>query len=217
MHQFLTFIFKWNSTCFGQFCSPSSGVFHWNTQQWFHPDPARKLSANLYDIYHCCVYSEKLLTILEELSKTCRVSFQNKFEKLVHLVSYKKLITMHRHMNVKSRSKLEDLSIQWIHNLSTSCWTDNGHAGSWHHSTVAKESSKQHMQIVSGSGIIRLFMPTSTDKPNYTFWIQNIAISIVIIVIIPLTSKGRHQTLPYQRQTTNVGHTEDSQFQITTI
>ena len=24
-------------------------------------DPARKLPANLYDIYHCCVYSEKLL------------------------------------------------------------------------------------------------------------------------------------------------------------
>jgi len=24
-------------------------------------DPARKLSANLYDIYHCCVYGEKLL------------------------------------------------------------------------------------------------------------------------------------------------------------
>jgi len=24
-------------------------------------DPARKLSANLYDIYHCCVYSENLL------------------------------------------------------------------------------------------------------------------------------------------------------------
>jgi len=23
------------------------------------PDPAHKLSANLYDIYHCCVYSEK--------------------------------------------------------------------------------------------------------------------------------------------------------------
>ena len=27
----------------------------------FHPDPARKLSENLNDIYHCCVYSEKLL------------------------------------------------------------------------------------------------------------------------------------------------------------
>jgi len=28
-----------------------------------HSDPARKLSANLYDIYHCCVYSEKLLMV----------------------------------------------------------------------------------------------------------------------------------------------------------
>ena len=27
----------------------------------FHSHPARKLSANLYDLYHCCVYSEKLL------------------------------------------------------------------------------------------------------------------------------------------------------------
>jgi len=27
----------------------------------FHPDPVRKLSANLSDIYHCCVYTEKLL------------------------------------------------------------------------------------------------------------------------------------------------------------
>ena len=45
------------------------------TQQWymsysceqdqdrtrFRPYPARKLSANLYDIYRCCVYSVKLL------------------------------------------------------------------------------------------------------------------------------------------------------------
>jgi hypothetical protein len=29
----------------------------------FHPDPARKLSAKLYDIYYCCVYSEKLLVM----------------------------------------------------------------------------------------------------------------------------------------------------------
>ena len=27
----------------------------------FRPDPAHKLSADLYDIYHCFVYSEKLL------------------------------------------------------------------------------------------------------------------------------------------------------------
>jgi hypothetical protein len=28
-----------------------------------NPDPARKLSANLYDIYQCCVYSGKLLVM----------------------------------------------------------------------------------------------------------------------------------------------------------
>jgi len=27
----------------------------------FHPVPAHKLSANLYDIYHCCVYNEEPL------------------------------------------------------------------------------------------------------------------------------------------------------------
>jgi len=31
------------------------------TELQFRPDPARKLSPNLYDINHCCVYSEKLL------------------------------------------------------------------------------------------------------------------------------------------------------------
>jgi len=36
-------------------------IFALYTQQWFRPDTPRKLSANLYDIYHCCVYSEKLL------------------------------------------------------------------------------------------------------------------------------------------------------------
>ena len=69
----LNLLMEWNSTCFGQFLRPSSGVFrctHSNgichtglltaceqdqdgTQS--RPDPAR----NLYDIYHCCVYSEK--------------------------------------------------------------------------------------------------------------------------------------------------------------
>ena len=31
------------------------------TELQFRPDPARKLSANLYHVHHCCVYSEKLL------------------------------------------------------------------------------------------------------------------------------------------------------------
>jgi len=39
----------------------------------------------------------------DELSETCRVSWQNKFVKLVHIVGFitKKFVTMHGHMNVK--------------------------------------------------------------------------------------------------------------------
>jgi hypothetical protein len=48
---------------FGQFLCPSSGVFHCthSMSYMFHPDPAYKLSAKPYDIYHCYVYSGKLL------------------------------------------------------------------------------------------------------------------------------------------------------------
>jgi len=80
------FIFVRRFTCLGRDFRPSSGaqnctysVRHLSDQYWYlplarlaagskqdqdvpeGPDPARKLSANLYDIYHCCVYSEKLL------------------------------------------------------------------------------------------------------------------------------------------------------------
>ena len=73
---FSNLFLEWNSTCFGQFLCSSSGVLHCThsngvchtglltvckQDQDGTPDPARKLSANLYDIYHCCVYSEKLL------------------------------------------------------------------------------------------------------------------------------------------------------------
>jgi len=50
--------------------------------------PVHKLSAKVYDIYHCCVYSEKPWWWTKEWSETCRVSFQNKFEKLVYLVGF---------------------------------------------------------------------------------------------------------------------------------
>jgi len=38
------------------------------TQQWYmaYRFADSKLSANLYDIYHCCVYSEKLLMMNRE-------------------------------------------------------------------------------------------------------------------------------------------------------
>ena len=43
------------------------------------------------------------LPMLEELSEMCRVSCQNKFVKLVHLVGFivKKFVMMHIHTNVK--------------------------------------------------------------------------------------------------------------------
>jgi hypothetical protein len=48
----------------------------------FHPDPAGKLSANLYDIHHCCVYSEKLLmmdrgTVRNMYSLIPRINLKN--------------------------------------------------------------------------------------------------------------------------------------------
>jgi len=63
------------------------------TELQFRLDPARKLSANLYDIYHCCVYSAK---IPDDGQRNCpkHVEFysKNKFEKLVHLVeSYRNI------------------------------------------------------------------------------------------------------------------------------
>jgi hypothetical protein len=50
------------------------------------PDPGRKLSANLYDIYHCCVYSEKFLLMNKRnCPKHVEIYTKNKFEKLVIL------------------------------------------------------------------------------------------------------------------------------------
>ena len=77
---FSTLFLEWNSTCFGQFLCPSLEVFHCTHGNGIshtvlqtaceqdqngtalHPDPARKQSANLYDIYHCCLYSTAVLS-----------------------------------------------------------------------------------------------------------------------------------------------------------
>jgi hypothetical protein len=68
-----------------------------------HPAAARKLSINLYDVHHCWVTVNNSWWWTEELSETCRVSFQNKCEKSVHLVGFiiRKFVTMHGHVNVK--------------------------------------------------------------------------------------------------------------------
>jgi len=73
-----------------------------------HPDPARGLSANLYDIYHCCVYSEKTH---DDRQRNCpkHVEFppKNKFEKLAHLVGF---IIKH----------LSRCTVTWTSNVSSS-------------------------------------------------------------------------------------------------
>ena len=65
-HPFPKFTPVWNTTCFGQFLCPSSGVYSLYTPHWYisyrfedssraGPGPARELSSNLYDIYQCRV------------------------------------------------------------------------------------------------------------------------------------------------------------------
>ena len=80
MHLFHKFILAWNSTCVGQFYKP---------------------------VWHIPLWSEKWINSwwwTGKLSETCRVSCQNKFVKLVHLVGFiiKKFVTMYGHMNDKS-------------------------------------------------------------------------------------------------------------------
>jgi len=59
------------------------------TELQFRPEPARKPSANMYDIYHFCVYSAKTP---DDEQRNCpkHVEFysKNKFEKFVHLVGF---------------------------------------------------------------------------------------------------------------------------------
>ena len=82
---FSNLFLEWNSTCFGQFLCLSSGVFHCTHIVL----TACELSANLYDIYHCCEYSEKLL-MMDRGTVWKHVEFhsKNKFEKLAHLVGF---------------------------------------------------------------------------------------------------------------------------------
>jgi hypothetical protein len=78
-------------------CTHSNGICHIGLltacEQYqdgivFHPDPACKLSANLYDIYHCCMYNEKLMMDRGTCQKHVEFHSKNKFDKLVHLVGF---------------------------------------------------------------------------------------------------------------------------------
>jgi len=103
MHQFHKFIVSWNSSCFGQFVCPSSGVYSLYTQQWymshrfvdsFRAGPRWNWScskAACKPVWHIPLLSVQWINFwwwTQKLSETCRVSWQNKFLKLVHLVGF---------------------------------------------------------------------------------------------------------------------------------
>ena len=82
-----------NSTCFRQFLCPSSGVFHCTHSNGVcHTGLLRACEQAVsnpvltYTTAVCTVKNSWWWT--EELSETCRVLFQNKFEKLVHIVGF---------------------------------------------------------------------------------------------------------------------------------
>ena len=69
--------------------------------------PSWSCSKAVYkSVWHIPLLSVQLISSwwwTDELSETCRVSWQNKFVKLAHLAGFiiKKFVTMHGHMNVK--------------------------------------------------------------------------------------------------------------------
>jgi hypothetical protein len=108
-------------------CTHSNGIHHTGLLtaceciRMFHPDPARKLSATcmMYTIAVCTVKNSWWWT--EELSEKCRVSFQSKFEKLVHQVGFivrctwKNLQKRDRRICQSSGATSDDIkSIRWF-------------------------------------------------------------------------------------------------------
>ena len=102
---FSNLFLEWNSACFRQFLCPSSGVFHcthsnrcmsyrfadslrtgsrWNCSYILILLASCQQNCMTYTIAVCIMKNSWWWT--EELSETYRVLFQNKFEKLVHLV-----------------------------------------------------------------------------------------------------------------------------------
>ena len=88
---FTNFILAWNSTYFGQFLRPSSGVYSLYTQQWymsymfvdsFRAGPAWSSSKAVYKpVWHIPLLNVQWINSwwwTEELSEICRISHQNK-------------------------------------------------------------------------------------------------------------------------------------------
>ena len=100
---------SWNSTCFGQFVCPSSGVYSLYTQQWY-------MSYRFVESFWA-----------GPSWNSCRVSCQNKFVKLLQLVGF---ITKKGRFLVRSivpTFAWRDLG-KWCNTLQDSpcrCWVSN--------------------------------------------------------------------------------------------
>jgi hypothetical protein len=108
---------EWNSTCFGQFLCPSSKVFyctHGNGMSYRFADNLRVgLGWNILILLVSCQYTcmtyiavctvKNFWWWTEELSETCRVSFQVYIREIsaYSWFHYKKFNTMHGHRKVK--------------------------------------------------------------------------------------------------------------------
>ena len=78
----------------------------------------RKLPANLYDIYHCCVYSEKTpYDGQRNCPKHVEFYYKNKFENLVHLVGFIVRIKKIASVNKQSITVRKILNIGVIYEL----------------------------------------------------------------------------------------------------
>jgi hypothetical protein len=81
-------------------CTLSNGISYTCVPSWSYSKAVYK------SVWHTPLLSVQWIISwwwTDELSETCRVSWQNKFVKLVHLVGFitKKFVTMYGHMNVK--------------------------------------------------------------------------------------------------------------------
>jgi len=79
--------------------------FSLHKQQWYmsyrFADPARKLSAKLYDIYHCCLYSIKTHDGQRNCPKHVEFYSKNEYEKLMHQVGF--IIGIYHHVRSPER------------------------------------------------------------------------------------------------------------------
>ena len=142
MHQFPKFTPAWNSTCFGQFLCPSSGIYSLYTRHWYMSyrfvDSFRAGPGWNWVPFWSCSKAVWLIPLLsvqwmncwwwtEELPETCRVSCRCKFGKLVHLVGFiiNKFVMMPGHMNVKFSCSVAGISCN-SHTSSAVKWNLKG-------------------------------------------------------------------------------------------